>query len=208
MIIPTVSPLGTYGWGPYVERFCLGENDTFGTCAFAGIGNGHVIVTTVVKGVGEVMSDGEIEAMDHAVTGFMPTDPASDHGAALSAVLDYWAANGWAGDPTLVPLDRQAIEKRQIADAVDAMGWAYCWFQLPMIDDDPDLSDASVNQGIEGSAAHCMTVTDAAPGLFWVATWGERRAVTAAWMDRYWRGGFAVLHRDWVRPVAAGTALG
>lgn len=200
MILRTVDRAGTYGWGNRVKKYCLGMNDTFGTCALAGVGNGHAIVTTVA-GQPEIMTDGEIGLMYHDVTGFMPTDRTTDHGAALSAVLDYWAEHGWAGDPTLVPVDRQEIRRDQIADAIDAMGWAYCWFQLPMIDDDPDLSDASVRQGIVGGPAHCMTVTDASPGLFHVATWGERRIVTDAWMDLYWRGGFAVQHPQWVRPT-------
>jgi hypothetical protein len=199
VILRAVDPSGTYGWGGLVKDYCLGENDTFGTCGFAGIGNGHAVVTTIA-GHPEVMSDGEIELMDNRVTGFMPTDRTSDHGAALVTILDYWAKYGWAGDPTLVPVDRQEIQRDQIADAIDAMGWAYCWFQLPSIDGQFDLSDASVQLRIQGRAAHCMTVTDAAQGLFHVATWGVRRIVTDAWMDVYWRGGYAVLHPLWRRP--------
>jgi hypothetical protein len=199
--LPEVDPNGTYGWDSEVADLCLGENNTFGTCGFAGIGNGHALVTAVCSPPEQVMSDGEIELMDHAVTGFMPTDRASDHGAALVTILDYWLAHGWAGDPTLVPLDRCVIAREQIAAAIDAVGWAYSWFQLPMTDGQYDLSDLAVRNGAPGIAAHCMTVLGASPGRFTVATWGKKRILTSAWMDAYWRGGFAVLHPLWRRPV-------
>jgi hypothetical protein len=197
--LPVVDRAGRYGYTDGISKFCLGLNDTFGTCGFAGIGNGHAVVTAQL-GEPEIMSDGEISLMDSRVTGFMPTDRSTDHGAALITILDYWAEHGWAGDPTLIPLDRQEIRRDQIADAIDAMGWAYCWFQLPKIDGQFDLSDASVQQRVQGGLAHCMTVIDASPGLFHVATWGMRRIVTEAWMDAYFRGGYAVLHPLWRRP--------
>jgi hypothetical protein len=198
--LPVVDRAGTYGYARGISEFCLGLNDTFGTCGWVGIGNGHAVVTAVCAPPTQIMSDGEIELMDHRVTGFMPTDRTTDHGAALLTILDDWAKYGWAGDPTLVPVDRQEITRAQIADAIDAVGWAYCWFQLPSIDGQFDLSDASVQQRVQGGLAHCMTVIDASPGLFHVATWGKRRIVTEAWMDAYFRGGYAVLHPLWRRP--------
>lgn len=201
MILPSVDPGGTYGYAAGIETWCLGANDEFGTCGFAGIGNGHAIVTKVATGTEQIMSDGEIELMYRDVAGFMPTDRTTDHGAALKAILDYWAIHGWAGDPTLVPVDRQQIAFDQIADTVDAMGWAYCWFMLPERDDDPDLSDDAVKSGRPGVGAHCMTVIGAAPGQFEVVTWGKRRIVSSVWMQAYWRGGYAVQHPLWVRPA-------
>jgi hypothetical protein len=204
--LPPVDPAGTYGWDDLVTDVCLGENLTFGTCAFAGIGNGHALVTAVCAPPIQIMSDGEIEDMDHEVTGFMPTDPSSDHGAALVTILDYWRDHGWAGDPSLVPVDRREIARGQIAAAIDTVGWAYCWFQLPMTDGEYDLSDQAVRDGTPGMFAHCMTILGASPGRFTVATWGRKRIVTAAWMDAYWRGGYAVLHPAWRRPGGAVVA--
>jgi len=201
ILLPPVNPAGIYGYAAGLTTFCLGENNTFGTCAFAGIGNGHAVVTNVCSPPVQIMSDGEIERMDNAVTGFIPTDRLSDHGAALITVLNYWRDHGWAGDPTMVPLDRQEITVNQISAAVDAMGWAYCGFQLPKIDGEFDLSDKSVRDGVPGKDAHCMTVIGASPGFFEVATWGERRTVTDTWMRTYFRCGYAILHPLWRRPV-------
>jgi hypothetical protein len=199
--LPPVDPGGTYGYADGLDQFCLGENLTFGTCGFAGIGNIHAVVTAVCAPPVQVMSDGEIELMDHAVTGFMPTDRSTDHGAALVTILDYWRDHGWAGDPTLVPLDRQAITLDQIAASIDATGTAYSWFQLPQTDGQFDLSDLAVRNGTPGVLAHCMTVIKASPGLFQVATWGGRRVVSEDWINMYWRGGYAVLHPLWTRPI-------
>ena len=188
------------GYWRLVTQWCLGENDTFGTCAFAAIGNLHCVVTTA-NGVPEVMSDGEIEAMDHSVTGFDPTDPATDKGAQLKAVLDYWMNNGWTGDPTMKPLWYGDIPKRDIPAMIKEYGGVYAWCLLPMRDDEPDLSDGALQANTPGTAAHAVLIVGAADGVFWIATWGEVREISVAWWDRYGREQYAVLHPAWKRPV-------
>lgn len=188
-------------WRPVTE-WCLGENDTFGTCAFAAIGNLHCIVTTA-NGVPEIMSDGEIEAMDHAVTGFDPMDPATDKGAQLKAVLDYWTNNGWVGDPTLKPVWYGDCSKHDIAEDIRLYGGVYAWCMLPKRGDDWDFSDGALEASVPGTGAHAVLIVGADAGSLWIVTWARVVEISAMWWQTYGQESYAVLHPAWVRPASS-----
>lgn len=189
-------PSDVAGYWEAVKEWCLGENDTFGTCAFAAIGNLHAVVTAD-SGEPEVMSDGEIELMDHDVTGFMPTDRSSDHGAALEAVLRYWDDHGWAGDPTLRPTGWCPIAPDQLHQVVHSLGGVYAWAMLPLVDGQWDFSDLALNRGVDGSGAHAFFICGSSPETLWIVTWGELRQISVTWARRYLKGMFAVRHPMW-----------
>lgn len=190
-------------WRPVTE-WCLGENDTFGTCAFAAIGNLHCVVTTA-NGRPEVMSDGEIERMDNRVTGFNPRDRKTDRGAHLKAVLDYWMSNGWAGDPTLKPLWYSDVAKRDIPETIRVYGGAYAWCLLPKdVTGEPDFSDYALRVPGPGDDAHAVLIVGADDeGSLWLVTWKRVVEVSVAWWERYGQEQFAVLHPAWQRPASS-----
>lgn len=203
-------PLGaipaTVGYADGITRFCLGENNIFGTCGYAGVGNGNVVVT-YVNGDPQIMSDGEIEAMYGRVAQFMPTDPTTDHGSALEAILTEWETNGWVGDPTFKPLGWCQIPMGQIPAAIHGLGWAYTWCRLPLTDGNWDFSDLALRNGTPGTGPHCVTMIRSAPGVKEIVTWGERRVITDAWWAAYGAGAYAVRHPAWVRPVLADNGV-
>lgn len=191
----------TVGYWKDVSNWCLGENDTFGTCAFAMCGN-HDCVVSTFNDESEVMSDGEIEAMDHAVTGFMPTDPKSDHGTAVTTLLQYWHTNGWTGDPTFKPVTWFQVTSDQISDTIKNYASCYAWYILPKTPDGSnyDFSDDAVINNAPGVAPHAMLIVGAQPGYYNVITWGEVKVVSEAWIMKYGQEYFAVQHPNWKIP--------
>lgn len=194
--------LNKIGYWENVLNWCLGENDTFGTCAFAMCGNHDCIVSTF-NGSPEVMSDGEIELMDHAITGFMPTNKITDTGTAVATLLQYWQTNGWTGDPTFKPISWNAVAFNQISDTIENYAACYAWFLLPHMSDgiNYDFSDDAVNNNVQGSAGHAMLIVGAQPGYFQIVTWGAVKVVSESWMNKFGQGYFAVQHPNWKMPV-------
>ncbi len=192
----------TVGYWKDVDTWCLGENDTFGTCAFAMCGN-HDCVVSTFNGAPEIMSDGEIEAMDHAVTGFIPTDPKSDHGTAVATLLQYWHTNGWTGDPMFKPVTWHQVTFDQIADTIKNYAACYAWFMLPHTPDgiDYDFSDDAVTNNVPGVGPHAMLIVGAQPGFFQIVTWGEVKTVSEEWITKFGQGYFAVQHPNWKMPT-------
>lgn len=188
----------TIGYYETVANWCVGANLTFGTCAFAQCGNHHCVVTNF-NGNEEIMSDGEIEAMDNAITGFMPTDPNSDHGAAIQTVLQYWQTNGWVGDPTLKPVKWSVVSFDEIKDTIRQYSGCYAWFMLPHSPDgvNYDFTDVAINSNAPGVGAHAMFIAGADDNSFKVITWGTMQTVSDAWMQQYGKGFFAVQHPEW-----------
>lgn len=190
------------GWYREVSRWCLGENDKFGTCAFAAIGNLHVLVTSL-RGFAEVFTDGEIEFAYGQMEGFSPLDEKSDHGAQLADVLRYWDEWGWPGDPTLRPVSWQEIGKRSLPLGVWTFGGVYAWLLGPEGDETIDFSDAALDEAKPGKLAHAVLIVGASETHYTLVTWGETIRVSREWWDRYGRESYGVLHPKWQRPIAA-----
>lgn len=180
-----------------VPEWCLGENNTFGTCFLAMAGNLHALVTAV-NGHPEVMSDGEIEYADHAMTGFNPLDPRTDVGMSVQGMLDYWLRNGWPGEPTLKPLHYAPVKNDQLMNVCRVYGAACTWAMLPKSHAGQwDFSDAAIRNKSPGVGGHAMLMVDANPSIVRLVSWKEVKVVSREWWDAYGGGQFAVLHPQW-----------
>ena len=184
-------------WRPVTE-WCLGANDTLPTCFLAMVGNHHVIVTTA-NGSAEVMSDGEIEYADEAMTKVPPGTYAGD---SVVAMLTYWAAHGWPCDPMLKPVAWRPIEQGEIRETISDAAAAYAWFMLPKGPDGQwDFSDDAVKSDAPGVGAHAMLIVGSQPDGSWmVVTWATLKNVSDAWLKAYGRGYFQVIHPAWRNP--------
>lgn len=200
---------GEVGYWRPVTNWCMGANDHFVTCSWAGVGNLHVVVTTV-NGSPEIMTDGEIEAMANRMSGFIESVPSTQHGAVLVDVLKSWSQFGWAGDPTMKPLYWDPITHAQIRETIDDLGGVYAWCALPVDTTAPpedgieyDFSDRAVETNAEGVYAHAVFLCGQAPGTIWLVTWAGVKQVSEAWWNRFGRDCYAVAHPAWwKRPKA------
>lgn len=194
---------GEVGYWRLVANWCMGANDHFVTCSWAAVGNLHAVVTTV-NGTPEIMTDGEIEAMAHRMSGFIESVPTTQHGAALIDVLKSWSQYGWAGDPTMKPLYYNLIENYQIRQTIDDLGGVYAWCMLPLNPNAPpeagiqyDFSDVAVDTDADGVYPHAVFLCGQKPGTIWLVTWAGVQEVSEEWWDRFGRDCYAVAHPAW-----------
>jgi hypothetical protein len=189
-------------WQPVDEAngWVLGENDRFGTCAFAMVGNHWSIITTA-NGKLQILEDGEISRMDSVTTGFNPQDKTTDHGIVLEKLLIWWTEKGWISDSLLKPTDFHGITIDGIAATIRDYGAAYAWWRLPVDrDGNADFTDLAIIDAVPGTLGHAMLVVGSEPGWYYVVTWATIKRVSAAWVARYLGGAFAVSLPQWHKP--------
>ena len=167
-------------------------NDSIGDCAEAACGR-LIQSAAAVTGRPASVSVADIESAYAAITGWDPTQPATDQGSQMLDVLRYWRATGIAG----VRIDAFVAFDPQNGDhleaAISLFGGAYLGLDLPL-------------------AAQTQTVWDIAPSgrhddAWRPGSWGGH-AVAAVGYDRLtallvsW-GGLRVATRDFVRAYAS-----
>lgn len=173
-----------------VVAWCVGMNNTFGTCFFAMFGNYMVIKT------GQVMTDGEILNADHAMTGFNDYDSTTDHGEALETGFKYIQANGWPGDTTWRITGWRQVQLADLANTIASHLAAPSWLMLPKSADGDsyDFSDNAMLRNADGAFAHAVLIVDVTATTLTFVTWGETQTVSLAWAARYFKGFYEV---DW-----------
>lgn len=105
-------------------------NDQYGDCPFAGAAN-LKILWTLHTGKLYVPTLQEVLDFYTAVTGFNPSDPSTDNGAALTDVLAYWQANEVFGGKILAWAGIDITNRNHREIAVDLFGATYTGVTLP-----------------------------------------------------------------------------
>jgi hypothetical protein len=186
------------GYLSRVPAWSLGGNDKYGDCAFVAPCN----LIDVVKAVGgspQVVGEAEAEYFYAREAGFNSQNPATDRGAVLSDVLQYWMDQGWPSDPTYKPLGFCAIEPDQIHQAVHSLGGVPAWCALPVdANGDPNWSDSAI--GTQAADGHAILIAQSDPEHLVLITWAEPVYVSLAWWKAFGQGQFAVRLPDWKVP--------
>ena len=190
---------GEIGWSsPVLEWPTWGNTEpNCGDCALAGVAVWDTVVRSRTGDPAALMSTVEVQHAYTALTGWNPHDVLTNHGARLEDVMAYMAANGWPGDPLLKPAALWSVPVQGCSvflAALRATGSVYGWYVLPMRGGDWDFTDASVNEGVAGTGAHCMTAIDADMSGVTVVTWGREVTVSWDWFAAYARGMYAMWH--------------
>lgn len=174
-----------------VKSWCLGENDTWGTCWFAMLGNALVLET------GEVMSDGEILNAAREIEGLNDQDRSTDRGEAMEAGFRYVQKNGWPGDASLTIASWTPTS--DLAATIQRRGYAMCGIALPDSADGDgyDFSDNAMARKAPGVHGHAILVVEAVPGSVTFITWGAPQTVSSAWWDAYARQTYEVELVGW-----------
>lgn len=194
------------GYYRQVKRWVMGGNDqpNVGDCALVLCANVVDLITAVTDGPdkAQIMADGEVENAYSRIAGWDPENPATNHGARLTEVFDYWKVRGWPSDPEYKLIDYCEIGPDQIHQAIHSLGAAGGWAMLPMVDGDWCFDDRALNE--EGVGPHAVAIVGSRPGFLRVVTWATEIEVSRAWWDRFGRQQFGLLLPGWVVPSRMG----
>lgn len=180
-------------WRDITEWCRQGDQDnSFGVCAFAMVGN-HVVL--LGKGV---MPDGEVLNAAREIEGLNTQDRSTDKGESLQALFDYIQKHGWPGDPTLTIASWSKVPLSDVPAVIARRQASECWIMLPMTPDgsDYDFSDDAVNRNAEAVYAHAVLLVEANPYGFTFITWGRPQGVSMRWAQRYLQEAFDVEWTD------------
>ena len=200
------APPKTY-WEYKCKNYPMLLNDQLGCCVFAA--GGHLVQEWTVHTVAEVIpSDADILGAYEAVGGYVPGDPSTDNGAAITDFLAYWSNQGFAGQPKLsgwAAIDQTNLVA--VKQAVFLFGALDIGIQFPnsamdqfnagqawdVVDDDG---------GIAGG--HCIPIMGYGADGFTVVTWGKTQQMTNAFFLKYCDEGYGLISPQWLSVV--GTA--
>jgi len=196
-------PSKTY-WEYLVKQYPMMLNNTLGCCVFAC--GGHMVQNwTAHTGTLVTLPDADILAAYEAVGGYVPGNPATDNGAAITDFLAYWQKTpfggvtipGWAAvDYTNLTSVKQAI---YIFGALD-IGFqvpnsAMTQFQNGQVWDvvTPDGGNAG---------GHSVCVLGYGADGFACITWGQIQYMTNAFFSAYVDEIYAILTPQWIKSTS------
>jgi len=194
---------------PDVAKQMFG-NDEIGDCTCAGIAN-LLILWTVHTSTIVIPTRDEVVSLYSAITGYDPSDPNTDQGAAMTDVLAYMQKTGFLGHKILgwAQIDHTDPWHRQLS--VDLFGATYVGVQLPqsamdqfragksfeVVPDSPVISGhALIHPGYGALGGDYVT---------W-AKWDQK--ASSAWESAYIDEEYVLITEDWIDQATQRTPGG
>ncbi len=177
----------------------LYDNDRVGDCAIASAAM-MIQTWTSQQGARSQPSTRDVLAAYSAVSGYVPSQPDTDRGCDMLAVLKYWRTTGIAGHRirAFVKLDHDDLE--QIQTAINLFGSVYCGASLPLSAREEGTWDRQAGDGDDavgswgGHAMACSTFDHY--GVHF-RTWGARQRASWQWWSDFVDEAYVVLSDDW-----------
>src|SRR5450755_4664562 len=190
-------------WTSKVKQWPMMLNDNLGDCTCACAG--HMIEgwTVYAYPPGYIPADQQILQAYQAVAGYLPGEPATDQGAVILDVLNYWRQTGIAGHPIRAFVALEPKNHEQVKDAVYLFGNCYIGVQLPLSAQNQKVwsvpAGGATGQSAPGSwGGHAIPIVAYDARAVTVITWGELKRVTWSFLDAYSDEAYAVLSDDWI----------
>jgi hypothetical protein len=194
---PVIPP--SVDWDYKFKAWTMAGNDTIGDCTVAAIAH-MVMLWTAFTGTMVRPTRDQVVQVYSEITGYNG-DPATDNGAAITDVLDYWQRKGIAGHKIdgWVQIDHTNIQ--QVKQAIYVFGAVNLGFNVPdsaMIQNSQgqDWSVVPNDGGIDGG--HSVPVFDFTPANWDCATWGMNQRGTWPFWMKYGDEAYAPLSLDWL----------
>jgi hypothetical protein len=197
------TPPQSEDWTEKVQNWPMMLNNTLGDCTCACAGHMIEEWTTYAQPTGFTPTDPQILQAYEAVSGYKPGDPASDNGAVVLDVLNYWRQTGIAGHPITAFVGLEPKNHQQVKDAVYLFGNCYLGLQMPLSAQSQKVwsvpPGGATGQGAPGSwGGHAVPIVEYDSRGVTVITWGEPLRATWSFLDAYCDEAFAVLSPDWL----------
>jgi hypothetical protein len=176
-------------------------NDRVGDCTCAAAGHMIEVWSRYGQGTTSVVSDADVLAAYEAVSGYTPTDPATDQGAVMQDVLDYWRTTGIGGHKILAFAQVDVTDLAEVYAALYLFGQVYVGVNIPQsamdqFDNGQPWRWVSRDGGIVGGHAVNLGWRDGA--ALEVVTWGRVQALDEAWWRYYAEEAWVVVDAEWV----------
>lgn len=193
---PIVLPLGI-DWS-YGEDFPMYANDRVGDCTCAQAG--HAILSWTHNSIKQDdITDGQIVAAYSIVTGYNPSDPSSDQGAALLDVLKFWRSDGIGGHRITSFAAIDPYNTQELKAAVAWFGGATIGLNIPQSALDQFQQNANWDT-VSGSivGGHAIRVLGYNNYGPWFVTWSRRMQMTWEFYMGQCDEAYAVLSDNWL----------
>lgn len=220
------SPPAAQSWLPDLSKFPgvawgMMGNDTVGDCTCAEVGHTMMGWSAYTRPTPKVLSTAEVLALYSAITGYNPANPASDQGAYMPDVLNYWLSHRIADPHFTDGLDGYAVlnvaDVAEVQDAITWFGNISMGIQLPLSAQSQDVWDVTGDpQDPNGPAYPGSWGGHAVPGMAYDAaatsgslsfiTWGAPKRMTWAFFKTYVDEAYARLNTDWINATKMSPA--
>lgn len=177
-------------------------NDHVGDCTIAGVG--HAIATwRSFTPPFTLMTDKEAIAAYTAITGYTPSNPATDQGAIITDVLNYWHNTGivcggkldkLTGYKGIDPKDHNMITAAVAGDGIVMCG--VILHEAQMQGEGPWSTFTGPEEG-----GHCVVINQVTKLGPVCVTWGALMPITWEWWDACCEEAYGLLSPDWVHPA-------
>jgi hypothetical protein len=200
------------GYVSAVPSWPMFLNDTIGDCTIAAAA--HMIEQwTQYAGSLVMPSDGQVLDAYEAVSGYDPNNPASDVGATLISVLQYWKTTGIGKNTIAAWSSVDPTNRTEIQQAISIFGGVYIGLSLPIASQNPPtgVNGLPVWQatGLTGNGApgswggHCIPlvgygVDSAGNSGTMGVTWAQLYDLTYGYLAAYCTEMYAIMTQEWI----------
>lgn len=186
---PHDSPLGMY------------MNDSIGDCTVAAALHNENLWSAANK-ESYSATDAQALAAYSAITGYTPSDPNSDTGAACLDVLNYWNKTGIGGKKIGAFVQVDPSNHSHVMAASTLFGGLYIGINMPVSAQNQNsgwFKTGLIGDGMPGSwGGHCVSIAGYSQNELDVITWGERIWMTWGFWDTYVTEAYAIISNDFV----------
>lgn len=188
-------------WSKPVASWGVHLNDSLGCCTIAAVANA-VETWTANCGREQVIPDSDVLKYYESWDGYNPADPATDQGGVELDVLNNWRQQQFSG----VELDAFAavnvVNSGMVKQAIYLFGGLYIGVDLPLAAQKQDVWDVTANPGPDdepGSwGGHAIYLTGYDSHYLDCVTWGQMKAMTWAWFNKYCSEAYALVSKAWI----------
>lgn len=186
-------------WAEKVVSWPMLGNDRCGDCTIAAAG--HLIQEwTADQGEMIVPTEAQVLGEYEAVSGYIPGDESTDHGAVEIDVLNRWRQKGLCGHKIYA---YSAVNPRnvfEVQQTIYLFGGAYIGVALPLSAQRQTIWDSVEGQdGEPGSwGGHAVPLVAYTPNTLVCVSWGGLKRMTWRFLQKYCDEFYAPLSPDWV----------
>jgi hypothetical protein len=178
-------------------------NDNLGDCTCAAAG--HMIEQwTTYAGSPVTPSDAAILKAYEAVSGYTPSDPSTDNGAAMLDVLNYWRQTGIGGHKIFAYVQLNPLNPLEVRQAVQLFGNVYMGVQLPLSAQGENAwtvppGGTGPDDGVPGGwGGHAVPIVAVSPQSLTCVTWGSTLKMSHNFFTTYCDELYAIVSVDWI----------